>query len=164
VASTQYEANRTTRTVKCSWHWSQELYTSYEYFRFSRRRIWSWLFLDVASCSLIEIDRRFRCIFTVSNIISLMMEAVRTYETSQKTLNFTLQFWLKSYSNNGYFMRTLTWMSAREKKIQSGKSPRGNSPRKLSATLGNTPRNISCFSYHSDRHQTPFLLEVIDCG
>jgi hypothetical protein len=50
-------------------------------FRFSWRRVWSYrVFWGVAPCSHVEVDRRFRGAYCP--IIALIMEAVRTSETS----------------------------------------------------------------------------------
>jgi hypothetical protein len=53
-------------------------------FRFSRQRVWSLVFWDIAPCSHIEVHRRLRganCLHHQGDN-ALMMEAVRTSETS----------------------------------------------------------------------------------
>jgi hypothetical protein len=58
-------------------------------FRFSRWRVWRWLvFWDVASCSVVKIDQRFRGTHCLH---SLMMEAISTFETLVISSDYTTQ-------------------------------------------------------------------------
>jgi hypothetical protein len=60
-------------------------------FRFWLRRAWSLVFWNISPCSHVEVDRRFRGAYCLhhqgDSVIVLIMEAVRTSETS---VNFNL--------------------------------------------------------------------------